>query len=451
MTDDEFAAAVEAVRDRVDPDEEERARLATVTDEVLTRTREAVVDLSVDADVMVVGSTARDTWVSGDRDVDVFVRFPTDIDREELEEYGLTVGNTVLPDGHEEFAEHPYVSGPYDGFDVDIVPCYDVETAADIRSAVDRTPFHTRWLTDHLDGLADDARLSKAFLKGIGVYGSNLRTEGFSGYLTELLVVEFGGFRPLVEAAADWHPPLRFDPGDTESDAAFDDPLIVVDPTDPDRNVAAVCSASNLARFQHHARRMLDDPSPGRFFPDPPTPLWPDAVREHVRRRNTTPVALRFPAPDVVDDQLYPQLRRTRSGVIDELDRRGFRTLRSATYANDTAVILLELAVADLPNVERHEGPPVHVRDHAERFYEQYADTDAYGPFVEDGRYVVERDRDCSSATAFLESDALFNVGVGPDIESALREGYEVLVEEDVAELAEEFSAELAAYFDPTP
>jgi len=78
-------------------------------------------------------------------------------------------------------------------------------------------------------------------------------------------------------------------------------------------------------------------------------------------------------------------------------------------------------------------------------------DPDSYGPFVEDGRYVVERPRECPSVREFLESDQLFNVGVGPDVAANLRQGYEVVAGEEIASLAGRFGHELARYFDPRP
>ncbi|MFB6184892.1 MAG: CCA tRNA nucleotidyltransferase [Haloarculaceae archaeon] len=463
-----FDDVVRRVRERVTPGADERERLRAVTETVLDRAREAVADLPVEADVIQVGSTARDTWLPGDRDVDVFVRFPPSIDREELTAYGLEVGHAVLPDGREEYAEHPYVVGEIEGFSVDLVPCYDVETATDIRSAVDRTPFHTRYLTARLtDDLAADVRVTKQFLTAVGVYGSDLRTRGFSGYLVELLVLEHGSFRDLLEAAADWHPPVRFDPEDhgqatpetgspsrndavDEDGLAFDDPLVVVDPTDPGRNVAAALSATNLARFQHHARELLVDPRLDRFEPVEPDPLDASAVRAAFETRTTTPVAIRFDAPDLVEDQLYPQLRKSRLGLVGELDRRGFDVLRSAAFADETVAILLELAVARRPAIERHEGPPVHVREHARDFYETYADDpDVYGPFVDGDRYVVERPRAFETARGLLESDAVFDVALGTHVERAMVDGYEVLVGEAVAALADEFGVDLARYCSP--
>jgi len=467
------AAVVERVRERVTPDDDERRRLRSVAARVIAAAEEAVADFPVEADVVQVGSTARGTWISGDRDIDVFVRFPPDLDREDLERYGLAVGRAAVPDGREEYAEHPYITGTVEGFDVDLVPCYRVEDGTAIQSAVDRTPFHTRYLDERIsDGLAGEVRVTKAFLKGIGVYGSDLRTEGFSGYLTELLVLEYGGFRALLSAAADWHPPVVLDP---EGHAAreFDDPLVVVDPTDPERNVAAVCSATNVARLIHHARAFLAAPDEARFERADPEPLGPAEVRAELDRRQTTPLAVRFTAPDLVDDQLYPQLERSLSGVADGLDRRGFDVLRTGAWAGEAgapndgqgtdggdasepggrpAALFVECEVARRPRIERHEGPPVHVGEHARGFYEKYAgDGDVWGPFVDGDRYVVERPRELPTARAFLAGDALFSVALGARIEDALREGYDVLVDEEVATLAGTFGRDLAEFFDPGP
>ncbi|WP_336021699.1 CCA tRNA nucleotidyltransferase [Halobellus salinisoli] len=463
MAADEQRRVIERVRERVTPDAEEREAMRAAVAELTARIEAEIDARGIDADVVQVGSTARGTWLAGDRDIDLFVRFPADLNRETLERYGLDIGNAVLPDGHEEYAEHPYVTGAFDGFDVDLVPCYDVGDGSALQSAVDRTPHHNAYLLERIDDdLAGEMRVFKQFLKGIGVYGSNLRTEGFSGYLSELLVLEHGDVATLLSAAADWHPPVVFDPEDHAA-RSHDDPLVMVDPTDPARNVAAVCSAENVARLQHYARKFLAEPREDLFESRTPDPIDPDAVRAHLDRRGTTPVAVVFDAPDLVDDQLYPQLRKSLSGVRDELDRRGFEPIRAMYAADERAVLLVELSHLTLPSIERHDGPPVHVRHHAEGFYEAYAhegsdpgdgnDTppESYGPFVDGDRYVVERDREYTDAAALLRSPELFSVGLGAQIETALSADYDVLVGDEVATLCEDFGAELASYFDPRP
>jgi tRNA nucleotidyltransferase (CCA-adding enzyme) len=463
---DEFDAVTARICDRVEPDPAEREALDAAVERLVSRVEDAVADLPVETEIVLAGSTARDTWLAGDRDVDLFVCFPPDLDREQLESYGLQIGHEALPESHEEYAEHPYVVGDFEGFQVDLVPCYAVDDATDIQSAVDRTPFHTRYVAERLTpDLAGDVRVCKQLFEAIGVYGSDLRTKGFSGFLVELLVLEYGGFRPLVAAAADWQPPVRFDP-EGHGRATFDDPLVVIDPTDPERNVAAVLSAANLARFQHFARELLADPREDLFEPAPLDPLTPAGVRDGFEWRGTTPVAIRFAAPDVVEDQLWPQLDRSEAGIADELDRRGFDVFRSDAFAEDggggndagdadgdggDAVLLFELAVAERPRVERHDGPPVGVREHAERFYEAYADDQSsFGPFVDSDRYVVEREREYATATEFLDSDAIFDVALGAHVETALADGYDLLVGDDVATLADTFGEDLARFLDPS-
>jgi tRNA nucleotidyltransferase (CCA-adding enzyme) len=106
--------------------------------------------------------------------------------------------------------------------------------------------------------------------------------------------------------------------------------------------------------------------------------------------------------------------------------------------------------VAERPVVERHEGPPVGVREHAEGFFAAYADDEAVaGPYLDGERNVVERPRDHRTPEAFAAGDALLGVALGPAVERALESGYDVLAGPEVAALADEFGRELAVYFEP--
>ena len=443
------------VGERVTPAAAERQQLATAATRLADRAQAALDERDLAGDVLQVGSTARGTWLAGDRDIDLFVRFPPELPREELETHGLDIGHAVLPDGHQEYAEHPYVKGEFDGFEVDCVPCYRVSSATDIRSAVDRTPFHTQYLDARIDDdLANEVRLFKRFLKGIGAYGSDLKTRGFSGYLSELLVVEYGGFKPLLDAAADWTPPVVLDPED-HGTSTFDDPLVVIDPTDPDRNVAAVCAADNVARLQHYARELLAEPRLSLFFPPDREPLAAEELRDHLARRDTTPVGIVFETPDIVDDQLYPQLQKSLAGIDSGLSGHGFEVFRSDILVDpdsDTSVLFFELTTATLPAVERHVGPPVAVREHATGFFEAYVDDDdCFGPFIHGDRYVVERPREWTDALDYLASDDLLDVGLGVRVAETLEEEYELVVGEEILDLVDTVGMALSEYFEPQP
>jgi len=452
MTDRTLESVLTTVRERVTPTPGERERLDGATATAIERARVAIAERDIEATVRLVGSASRNTWLPRETDIDVFVALAPALDRERLETVGLEIGHAVLPDGREAYAEHPYVTGSIDGVTVDVVPCYDVASSADSRSAVDRTPFHADYVEARLDAeLAAEVRVLKQFLQSIGIYGSDLETRGFSGYLTELLVLEFERVAAVLRAAADWQPPVRLDPA-SHGERSFENPLVVVDPTDPARNVAAVLSATNLARLQHHARAVLETPRVDRWFPDPPAPISATSVREHVRQRDTTPIAVAFDRPALVDDELFPQLRKSLTGIGDVLECHGFPVLRQQAFTADRAVLWFELVVAEGPSIERHQGPPVHVRGHAERFHEQYADDPTvYGPFIDGERYVVERERRFAAAADLLESDAIFEARLGPAVTRSLESDYELLVGEAVARLADELGPELAEYFDPAP
>ena len=58
--------------------------------------------------------------------------FPTSIAVDDLRKIGLEIGHKTLPTGEERYAEHPYISGKFQGFDTDIVPCYKLD---DIKEA----------------------------------------------------------------------------------------------------------------------------------------------------------------------------------------------------------------------------------------------------------------------------------------------------------------------------
>ena len=176
---------------RVRPGPAERARLIETSNAIISRIDGLAKERKISLRAMLVGSAARSTWLAQDHDLDIFLGVPPDGDLAAA----LEVARSVAPDHEEKYAEHPYVHAWVDGFDVDLVPCYLVEDASCLKSAVDRTPFHTRYVSQRIAGREDDVLLLKQFMKGIDVYGSELKVGGFSGYLAELLVLYYGSFR----------------------------------------------------------------------------------------------------------------------------------------------------------------------------------------------------------------------------------------------------------------
>lgn len=100
------------------------------------------------------GSFLRDTWLTDKLEFDIFILFPENVSRERLEKTGLDVGKRIVKSLKGEYeiayAEHPYIRAAIDGFAVDFVPCYDIKDPGKIKSAVDRTPHHNRYILKNL-------------------------------------------------------------------------------------------------------------------------------------------------------------------------------------------------------------------------------------------------------------------------------------------------------------
>ena len=406
--------------ERIKPGPSERKRLQEVSVALISRIESMAEGCGLELKAMLVGSAARGTWLAGDHDLDVFLGVGVEDDLEKA----LELARRISPDHREKYAEHPYVQARIDGFDVDLVPCYLVDDAAHLRSAVDRTPFHNRYVGERISGREDEVLLLKQFMKGAGVYGSELKVGGFSGYLAELLVLCYGSFAAVIQAASLWRPGLWLDL-EGRGRVGSDDPLVVVDPVDPGRNVAAALTLDKMLQFAASARSFIDRPDPDFFFPKPPVPLSDREIEARIEERGTLPLLIEFAAPDVVEDVLYPQLRKAESSVRALLQRKGFSILRSDVLAyGNCAALLLEMEVWQLSRACRREGPPVWQADHISRFLAAHPRI-LSGPYIKEGRVMLEEERHYANAADLLAAE-LPRLSLGRHLSASIRRGCKI-------------------------
>lgn len=362
------------------------------------------------------GSTSRGTCMSGDKDIDLFVLFPEDTERKELEQKGLTVGKKAFGnfegEYRVEYAEHPYTKGEIEGHEVEIVPCYDT-SPEDIKSAVDRTPHHSRWASDNLnEEQRKDAVILKKFLSAGGLYGSSLKVQAFSGYLCEILISHYGSFRKLAEAAENWGENEVIDPENhherglpEELEQKFsDEKFVTIDPVDPERNVASVVSSENYAKVIDRFWRFNKDPSM-KFFQEEERDVSEFMVKQEIDRRADF-LVMEFERPESVEDVIYPQMRKTLRRIETALEKEDFRLYESGFHVGDEKTrVFLELE-ASLPEIRKQKGPKVfHGVEHLEQFTEKYGNT-----FIRGERILAKVDRKFTEAKAFLNDFLSGNV-----------------------------------------
>lgn len=437
------------VLERIRPLPEDKERLKEISGQIIASAQRLAAARGLELKAMLVGSAARNTWLSQDHDLDVFLGVAENADLGEA----LEVARLIAPEHEEKYAEHAYVHARIDGFDVDLVPCYLVKDASRLKSAVDRTPFHTKYIGERVRGLEDEVLLTKQFMKGVGVYGSELKVGGFSGYLTELLILHYGSFEKVLEAASRWRPGELIDlEGRTSiaiEGALGREPLIVVDPVDPGRNVAAALTLDRMLQFAAASRCFLDRPNIDFFFPPRAKPLSDEELLALLEARGSSLMLVVLPAPAVVEDVLFPQLRKAEESVRVLLEKNNFSLLRSDVgCVSGRAVLLFELEVFRLSRVSRRVGPPVWEAEHLSRFLEAHPEP-LSGPYIEDGRAVVELCRRYTRPQDLLAAK-ICGLSLGKHLSSAIREGHNILVGPEIASIKdEEFRVFLREYFEP--
>jgi tRNA nucleotidyltransferase (CCA-adding enzyme) len=391
---------------RISPDAKEEGKLKKFIQELL-RTAKTVSGL----DAVVCGSTGKFTWLRGDHDIDLFMMFPVSTERDDLEKKGLEYGRVIaeqMKGKHRtKYAEHPYTHAMISGYHVDIVPCYQIRVGEKIKSAVDRSPLHLVYVLEHLnDDLRDDVRLLKQFCKGVHVYGSDAKNQGFSGYICELLILKYGSFDEVIREAGKWKAPTtiffrHIDSIDTEKFPRQS--LILIDPTDVNRNAAAVLSAENFTRFVNACNSFSQKPALEFFFPKERSKLSP-AHTKAIQNRGGTFLAITMKRPDVVEDVLYPQIRKARKRIVNMLKHNEFFALRSFEHVEEKAIIIvIELENWSMPMYEKMLGPPIFAHKHMDEFLGKYKNDKNVFLHMEGTRLAVDRPREFTAAEDVLK------------------------------------------------
>ncbi len=362
-------------------------------------------------DVMAVGSTARNTHLRGDRDIDIFVLFPTGVKRERFVEEGLKIGKRIFR-GHKwekAYSEHPYIRGKIGEFDVEVVPSYKIGEGHLLESSVDRSPFHMAYLMGKLTAKdRKEVRLLRQFLKGIGCYGADLKVSSVPGYVVELLILKYGSFDACIKAVSKWKDRQVIelsgerDKAEKELLKRFDSPLVVIDPVDNNRNVAAALSLNQYSRLIAASRAFLKKPSMNFFFPGNVKP-WPlKKVKEMLGKKELVGVKIAYPKK-ALSDILWGQARRLRKKLVSQMGAMGFVVVRSEDWMDEESAMAMvfELESLELQRSEKRAGPRVADVRHSEKFLASHKRLIS-GPRIEDGRWVIEIPRKYVNANKFL-------------------------------------------------
>jgi tRNA nucleotidyltransferase (CCA-adding enzyme) len=447
-----FKSIYEKVLKDISPSEDERAKIEELANRIKERVESSIKKVNLDAEVRIEGSIAKGTWLSKEADIDIFMRLPPEIPRDKFKEISLKIAYDAMK-GYktfERFAEHPYLEAWVDGIRINIVPCYKVEKGKWL-SATDRTPFHTEYMKSRLSNeLKNEVRLLKKFMKGIGSYGAEIKVSGFSGFLCEVLTLYYGSFEKVLEAASKWRFKQIIDiesyykGREYELYDLFEEPLIVIDPIDKGRNIAAAVKKEKMWEFVAASRAFLDKPSIEFFYPPELNLPSSKAILQEIKNKKMNLVLIKFGKIDAVVDVVWSQLFKTEKSLKKFLQKNDFSIIKSASWSDENSNngIIFELEMNPIPLLKKHLGPQVFRKEDSKRFLEKHVNAvdTASGPWIENDRWVVEKIRKNFDSIALLK-EKLKNggreIGVAEKVAECFKRGFEILSNEEIVNLYE--------------
>lgn len=402
------------------PREEERRKIDRVARLALSKTRLASKRFREVRGVVLGGSYAKGTWLPESVDIDIFVRMATTAPESRFEEVGLAVGAEAMkgyPRG-KKYAQHPYTEASIDGVKVNIVPCYAV-SRRHWMSAADRSPFHVRLVKRLPERQKGEVRLLKRFMKAVGVYGAEIETQGFSGYVAEVLVMRQKSFIGVLRHFADY---------ERGKGRLFSLP----DPVDPSRDLGIAVSGEKLGRFVLACREFLSRPREAFFR---------RMVGETRPSMSAAVVAVVFSHRRLSEDILWGELRKTMKHVVRHVEARGFIVARALAASNnaDRSAILLIPEFTSLPELEQRVGPTIDMRKETGEFILRNRRKARLVWVDDDARVRLLQDREYTDLNQFLDDIVRGRagpMGASEEVADGMASSAKVLSGQELARLA---------------
>ena len=270
----------------------------------------------------------------------------------------------------------------------------------------------------------------KQFLNGIGCYGAEAEIEGFSGYLCEILILKFRSFINFIQNASNWKIGEKLSLSE-EDIISFDTPLTFIDPVDNERNVASALSVMKFKLFVNACKKYLENPIITFFFPNNVHPWSLKKIKNEIQKQNSLYVGVVFSKPEIIDENLYPQIRKAVRSIWNACERYGFKIYDVPFYLDDIEkkiFIIIKTKKESLSKTYIHIGPPIKLKENIKNFVAKWEE-ETYvvkKPYEKNGRMFVEIERDYTEIKDFLK-DRVGKLSMGKHLGKFVGGNYQII------------------------
>ena len=365
------------------------------------------------------GSYAKGTWLPEKADIDIFLKFKKSTPEKKFVTIAKKIGFDSMKkfNPYVRYSEHPYVEAHIKDTRVNVVPCYDVPSGR-WKSAADRSSFHTRFMLESLTGeMKNDVRLLKEFLKSNGVYGAEIAKQGFSGYVAEVLVWNFGSFEDVIKKISK----IKLGQVIGKATKKFETPIVIMDPIDTNRNLAAAISTENIGRFVLACRAFLKKPSLS-FFKSRPS------SKKNLR----DVIVIKFNYTSRSPDIIWGQIKRAANALATQMEVEGFKVLRNGAATDEkkeAALFFVSQALEIEKKMVRH-GPNFFSESDSEKFITKNFKKGEIMWIDNNGKILSLQKRQNNDARVFLDDllkNHLNKSGIPKGLKNDFKKGFKII------------------------
>jgi len=262
------------------PSDEVSKKIDKVSGEFVDWLKGRLKDRKVRAEVFVGGSLAKGTLVKKDvYDVDVFVRFDKSYGDEKISKL---LGRVLGSGAKKIHGSRDYYQFVKEGILIEVIPVLRIKGVGEAENVTDLSYLHVNYVVKKIrkaTGLVDEIRLAKSFAHAQNCYGAESYIHGFSGYALELLMIHYGSFLKFVREVGGWDLKKKgklvidieklFKNRDMVllemNESKRQSPIVLVDPTNKDRNTLSSLNKETFFRFQNSCKGFLRSPGEDWF------------------------------------------------------------------------------------------------------------------------------------------------------------------------------------------
>ncbi|VVB54471.1 CCA-adding enzyme [uncultured archaeon] len=346
------------------PTPEEVVHVHETRDKLVKLTLEGLKNAHINAHVEAAGSTAKDTWVRGKFDYDIFVVSPS-------YKHAYFAMSETFPQGFHKEAKGTLEIWHflYNGEDVDLVFIPPDHERID-------TLKHTEYMNNHLDAKKrKEVITGKAFFDGVGVLRPE--TGGIPSVAVEAAVIQYGSLEKVCQVWA-------------KSEAV----PFLADPAKPTRNMLASVYPQRWAQTRWYCnnftkslkRQRQAEIDAKQYSPEKYVEAHEDFTHMHFPRHSdrATDFLTALSACNTSLREIQNQHREVK-GVCD-------------AYVFEDIVVSFTVTPKVLGAKKLHCGPPLSMTREVEAFTKEYPDA-----FVQDGRVCVVKDRGEIDVNALMQ------------------------------------------------